>query len=52
MIKISPSQHIAWQQQHRRSQRQLDGFHRLNEKLSDGRFERILRSTIKGGASQ
>jgi len=52
MIKINASQHIAWQQRHRRNQRQLDGFHRLNEKPSDGRFEQILRSTIQGGASQ
>jgi len=52
MIKISPNQHIAWQQRHRRNQRQLNGFHRLNEKPSDGRFEQILRSAIQGGAAQ
>lgn len=46
MIKISPTQHITWQQRHRRNQRQLGGFHRLNEKPSDGRFEQILMGAM------
>ena len=47
MIKISPSQHVAWQQQHRRNQRQIPAYHRLNQQPQG--FKQILKGAMKDG---
>ncbi len=44
MSKITPAQHIAYRQRHRRNQRQIPAYHRLNTKPEG--FEQILREAM------
>jgi len=47
MIRIAVSQHLEWQRQHRRQQRQVGGYHRLNQQpTDDSRFKTIITAIM------